>query len=240
MQHCVFYTPCDSPVITQVKNILTTEGLRFSPIPCDQVTHLLLGVPAFSPDGTLKGGGNLEDTLSKLSSQVTVVGGNLDTPLLQKHSILDLLKDPFYVSENADITARCALHLAASKLPVTFKDLPVLVIGWGRIGKCLARHLKALDATVTVAARKPADQAMIHALGYGVTTLQQDLSKYGVIFNTADGCAVCGLPDSALKVDLASIQGITDKDTLWARGLPGKLAPQSSGNLIARTLLRLL
>jgi len=29
-------------------------------------------------------------------------------------------------------------------------------------------------------------------------------------------------------------------DVIWARGLPGKEAPESSGELIARTVLRLI
>ena len=44
-------------------------------------------------------------------------------------------------------------------------DCKVLVIGWGRIGKCLAALLKGLEADVTVVARKETDRAILHALG---------------------------------------------------------------------------
>ena len=43
----------------------------------------------------------------------------------------------------------------------------------------------------------------------------------------------------ALLVDLASRRGMEDPRALWARGLPGKLAPLSSGRLIAQTVCRL-
>jgi hypothetical protein len=43
-----------------------------------------------------------------------------------------------------------------------------------------------------------------------------------------------------LKIDLASQIGIEGDDVLWARGLPGKDAPESAGWLIARTIERLL
>ena len=42
------------------------------------------------------------------------------------------------------------------------------------------------------------------------------------------------------KLDLASIQGIPGQDVIWARGLPEKDAPESSGKLIADAINRLL
>ena len=80
---------------------------------------------------------------------------------------------------------------------------------------------------------------MLSALGYEVASLT-DLTGYRVIFNTADGCGIQNIPKECLKLDLASVQGILDRDTLWARGLPGTLTPESSGRLIAQTVLRLL
>ena len=43
-----------------------------------------------------------------------------------------------------------------------------------------------------------------------------------------------------LKIDLASCPGILARDTIYARGLPGIHAPESSGQLIADTVFRLL
>ena len=40
-------------------------------------------------------------------------------------------------------------------------------------------------------------------------------------------------------IDLASKLGIEAEDVIWARGLPGKDAPETSGDLIARTVIRL-
>ena len=44
----------------------------------------------------------------------------------------------------------------------------------------------------------------------------------------------------ALLMDLASLRGIEGDRVIWARGLPGKDAPESSGALIAKTVIRLL
>ena len=216
--------------------------------PCESVTHLLLPVPSFDPEGRLKGGGDLDTVLAQLPKTVTIVGGNLPRERFEGYKLCDLLQDPSYLADNAAITAYCALRLAMMELPVMLRGCRVLVIGWGRIGKCLAALLWALEADVTVAARKEADRAMAHALGYRAITLEaldQTLNDYRLIFNTVpapvlteEQVELCR--ESCLRIDLASIAGIGGRHVIWARGLPGKDAPESSGKLIAKTIIRLL
>ena len=89
---------------------------------------------------------------------------------------------------------------------------------------------------------------MAHALGYhavDTAELGENLNNFRVIFNTVpapilsreqtDHCK----PD-CLKIDLASIRGMEGNRIIWARGLPGKDTPESSGKLIAKTIIRLL
>lgn len=243
----VFYPAGHTEALGYAVLELKRKGCIFTDRPDRSVTHLLLPAPAFDSDGSLKGGGILHDILKPLSPEVTVLGGNLMHPALEGYKTADLLRDPLYLAENADITAHCALKLAMSKLPVTLRGCHVLVIGWGRIGKCLARLLKQLGAIVTVAARKEADRAMLLALGYDIedtTGLSYTLLRYRVIFNTApfmvlpkEAMQYCR--EDCLKIDLASAQGMEAEDVIWARGLPNKDAPESSGALIARSVLRL-
>jgi hypothetical protein len=42
-----------------------------------------------------------------------------------------------------------------------------------------------------------------------------------------------------VKIELASSPGLEGDDVIEALGLPGKYAPETSGKLIARTILRL-
>ena len=144
------------------KNIATVSA------PAPDVTHLLLPVPSFEADGKIRGGGILEHILADLPEKVCVIGGNLDHPILNGYPQIDLLQDPDYLAQNAAITADCALRIAANRLPVAFRGCPILISGWGRIGKCLANLLKSLGAEVTVAARKPADRAMLPDPGNGL------------------------------------------------------------------------
>ncbi len=208
------------------------------------MTHILLPVPSMSADGCIKGGGNLAEILKPIPTQIPIFGGNI---VCEDRPVFDLLQDPVYLAENAAITAHCALKLILRNLPATLSGGSVLIIGWGRIGKCLAHLLKQVGARVSVYARKPADRAMLLALGYDTADLTPpayDLMRYRVILNTVP---VMLLPEELMKhcqpdcvkIELASAPGMAGPDIIDGRGLPSREAPESSGLLIARTVLRL-
>ena len=160
---------------------------------------------------------------------------------------MDLLRDPYYLAKNAAITAECALQAAAPHLNTTFTDSPALILGWGRIGKSLSKLLSAMGCTVTVAARKEQDRAMLNALGYRAVDfpdVPQTLRHCKLLFNTVPDLPLhSSIVDNwknGIAIDLASAPGMQGKAVIPARGLPGKYAPESSGRLIAETVLRLI
>ena len=215
--------------------------------PGPEVDAVLLDVPSFAPDGTLRTGGTVENLLAQLPRDVTVCGGNLEHPALEGFRCIDFLKDPRYLAENAYITAECAVEIALSYLPVTLRQCPVLVIGWGRIGKCLGQIFHALGADLTVAARKTSDRAVCCALGYhaeDTARLADHLHRYRLIINTVpqkilSPQEIAGCHPDCVKIDLASGTGMEDNSVIVARGLPGIHMPESSGRLIAETFVRL-
>ena len=236
----VFYSAGHTEALSYACAFLKEKGYPFAITPDRTVTHLLLDVPFKEQVG-------LDQILSQLSKDVTIFGGNLQQPILAGRKVFDLLKDPVYLAENANITAHCAMKLALSQLPVTLQNCPVLIVGWGRIGKCLAQLLKQTGACVSVAARKPQDRAMLTALGYialDTNDLDSALANYRVIFNTVpvlllkeNALSHCG--PNCIKYELASLPGMEGSDIISARGLPSRFAPESSGDLIARSILRL-
>lgn len=227
--------------LRHARKLLEQQGFSFADKPGAAVTHLLLPVPSLETDGSIKGGGNLMSLLSLLPDDITIIGGNLSHPMLTGYRTWDLLQHEDYLAENAAITAHCAIKLTMQQLPCVLAGCEVLVIGWGRIGKCLARLLRQLDAQVTVAARKETDRAMLQALGYRAIDISQILPEhYRVIFNTAPQTLLPDCTGAALKIDLASKPGITGAGVFWARGLPNKDAPESSGALIAKAVARYL
>ena len=239
MHELKFYCAGSNKALYYAAAFLMEEGAVFLPCPDHTVTHLLLPIPSFDGAGNVLGGGDLESILSQLPKTVTVIGGNLNRPELKDYEVIDLLEDPWYLARNASITAHCALELALAKLPVTLEKCPVLVIGWGRIGKCMAKLLNGLGACVTVAARKESRRVMIEALGYKSCSIEAITpAQYRLIINTVPAMVLPSADGTALKIDLASVPGMGGRDVLHAKGLPGLLAPESSGALIAQTIMQ--
>lgn len=248
MNDTILYCAGCSSAINFAAEALRHENISVVSKPAPDVTHLLLPVPSFESDGRIRGGGILEHILAELPEQVCVIGGNLAHASLTGYHTIDLLQDPEYLAKNAAITADCALRIAVNRLPVALKDCPVLILGWGRIGKCLARLLQALGAEVTVAARKPSDRAMLQALGFhsaDPAKLEPILRRFRILFNTvpqpilSDAQVFHCRPD-CIKIELASVRGIGGPQVIQANGLPGKTVPETSGRLIADSIIRIL
>ena len=240
MKNCHFYTAGYSPAMGCCIQKLKQEGFLFASEPNYNVTHLLLPVPSFSPDGSIVGGGNINTLLKLLPQNIVIIGGNLQRHELDEYNTIDLLHNPDYLALNAQITAHCAVKVAMNQLPIILDSCKTLIIGWGRIGKCLAQLLRQMGADVTVSARKESDRSMIRALGYTASDYDHiNFTQYRLIFNTVPTMLFPECPGNALKIDLASQLGLGSEDVIWARGLPGKDAPESSGLLIANTLIAL-
>lgn len=248
LKQTILFAAGNSPALTYAGKALTERGILVLDRPDADVTHLLLPVPSFDDAGRIRGGGILEHILGKLPEDITVIGGNLDHPMLKTYRKMDLLRDPYYLAENAAITADCAMRIAGSKLKTVWKDCPVLILGWGRIGKFLTRHLQSLGADITVAARKSEDRALIRALGHRAEDpqrLHSGLFRYRLIFNTIpfpmlDAAQTASCRADCVLIDLASTLGMEGNAVIHARGLPGKDVPESAGALIAKTVIRLI
>ncbi len=224
---------------------LQGKGFTVLPTLSGSTDYILLDVPSFNPVGLLRDGSSVSKLLKELTRDTVIIGGKLDHPELDGFRTLDLLLDEQYAAENAYLTAEAALDVALPYLDITLRNCPVLILGWGRIGKCLARILRALDASVTVAARKETDRAALQSLGYQTadSTDLPTLRPYRLIFNTVPSLIVsreqmAKCHPACVKIDLASRPGMDDGDVIIARGLPGIHFPESSGKLIADTIFR--
>ncbi len=179
-----------------------------------------------------------------IPEEAHILGGNLTPELLGGRECTDLLRDEGYLAQNAAITAHCAVRLAMTALPVILPQAKTVVLGWGRIGRALGRLLRQLDTPLTITARKDRDLAALRSLGYEAARAQElDLEGVRLVINTVpaplltrEQLEAC---PGAVKLDLASKKGLKGEDVLWARGLPGIQAPESSGRLIAETVARL-
>ena len=175
-----------------------------------------------------------------------IIGGNLDfLPTYAQKT--DLLKDEAYVAANAALTAEAGVGLIAGSCARKFRDTRALILGWGRIGKCLARLLRELGLQVCVCARRSSELVLAAALGYESRSAEEleDLVEFHYIVNTvpgpilADGVWNSVGADAAL-LEMASKPGIPVEKAIQARGLPGKYKALASAELIAGSIRRIL
>ena len=130
------------------------------------------------------------------------------------------------------------------------------MLGYGKIGKILAKDLYGMGAQTHVEARKYADLAMIEGHGYEplpLDNLKDHIHEFDIIFNTIpalilDDEILAHVRKYALIIDLASKPGGVDFDAaksygvkvIWALSLPGKIAPVSSGAIIKDTIMNII
>lgn len=203
----------------------------------------------------------LETLWPRLGTNQLLCGGNIAPALAQAASDQGLTLTDYFQREdvqvgNAVATAEGALQRAMEETETTLHRRDCLVLGFGRIGKILAHRLTGLGAYVTVFARKAADLAWIEAMDYEPLRpgeLATRLGDFQILFNTVPA-KLLGEPELALLrpdcllVDLASPPGGVDRQaaerlgvkTLWARSLPGLVAPRTAAEIIGRAIYTIL
>ena len=170
--------------------------------------------------------------------------------------IIDIMKREELAVLNTIATAEGTIEIAISNTNKIIHGSNILILGFGRIGKVLARKMAGLSAKITCAARKDEDLAWIKAYGYKATninTLQGNLSQYDIIINTVPHLILTKerlqyVRDDCLLIDLASNPGGIDKKTakdrnlklIWALALPGKVAPVTTAEFIKDTIHNIL
>lgn len=170
--------------------------------------------------------------------------------------IIDILKREELSVLNSISTAEGAIQIAMEQTQITLNGSNILILGFGRIGKVLAKMLDGIGANVYCEARKPQDLAWIQALGYvpiDLKNLNENLNKFDIIINTIpsivlDTTNLDKLKQDCLIIDLASNPGGVDKEEVkkrkikfvWALSLPGKVAPVTSAKYIKETVYNIL
>lgn len=157
---------------------------------------------------------------------------------------------------NAVPTAEGCLAILLENRPCTLWKSRILVAGYGRIGRALALRLRALGASVTVAARRAESRAEAEADGCEAVSIQQLKNAAGeadAIINTAPallfekGVLESILPQTLL-IDLASRPGGIDfaaaeklgVRAIQALSLPARFAPQTAGELVGSVVLQMI
>ncbi len=209
-------------------------GYETADHPMPEITHFLTDTPC--NEASFR-------SLPMLPENITIIGGNLPRKILRQYKCIDLLSDEEYLCRNAAITAQCALALGLQQGQLSYCGSKVLIIGWGRIGKHLSEYIRHMGADTTLALRNKKERALAKSAGYQALDIQEiEVSKYDLVFNTVPAavCTIDKIKTTPIAIDLASTPGIAGENVISARGLPGKMAPKTSGILIANRIDEIL
>ena len=170
--------------------------------------------------------------------------------------IIDIMKREELAVLNTVATAEGTIQIAIENTNKILHGSEVLILGFGRIGKVLARKLAGLSAKVTCAARKDEDLAWIQAYGHRATNINsigENLKQFDLIINTVPHMILTeerleNVKQDCLLIDLASNPGGIDKKAaknknlkfIWALSLPGKVAPTTSAEFIKDTIYNII
>lgn len=200
----------------------------------------------------------LTDFISAIKGKYLIAGNigikdELDAKGIQ---YTDLLKREEFSVLNTIATAEGTIQIAMEETQRTLHGSNVLVMGFGRIGKVLAKMLNGIGAKVYCEARKNEDISWIKAYGYNpihLNDLDENLGKFEIIINTIpfqllEGKRLDLIKKDAVIIDLASNPGGVDRKAarekklkvIWALSLPAKVAPLTSAEFIKETLYHVL
>lgn len=191
-----------------------------------------------------------------------VIFGGMISPDIRKLfeekgiAVADYAKREEFAVLNAVATAEGAIQVAMEELATTLSGRKILILGAGRIAKVLIDMLSGFHADITVAARKCSDLAWARVYGckaVQISAMEDAVAESDVIFNTVpavilDEKLLRLIDRNSLVIDLASKPGGVDFDTagnlgvkaVWLLSLPGKVAPVTSGEVIAETVKNIL
>lgn len=193
------------------------------------------------------------DIFPLIGKETPVLGGMIGAETKAEATAFGLTLIDYFDREdlavyNAVPTAEGAVQIAMENTPFILHGSRVLLTGFGRVSKVLARTLDALGAHVTVAVRKKTDVAWIEAMGYNAAMLEELpllVPVSDIIYNTVPAMLfpaelLALMKDDSILIDLASLPGGVDfesakrlkKTVIQALSLPGKVAPMTAGKMI--------
>ena len=248
--------------LKEIKNIIFCEKL----IEAVKMVQVVIGPIPFSSDGIninmpfSDGKLSIREFMHNLNAKI-LIAGTIAPDVYELANdeyieIVDIMKREELAVLNTIATAEGAIEIAIANTNKILHGSNVLVLGFGRIGKGLARKLAGLSTKVTCAARKEEDLAWIKAYGHkgiNINQIDKNLSEFDVIINTVPQMILTAeklgyVKQECLLIDLASNPGGIDKKVakekglqlIWALALPGKVAPTTTAEFIKDTIYNIL
>jgi len=165
---------------------------------------------------------------------------------------IDYYNDDEFAKLNAIPTSEGSIECIIRNTVITICNSEVLITGYGRVAKDLAKRLKALGANITIAVRKKEQSKMARLLGYNTVNILEigDFSnKFDIAVNTPNAYIFTEklyrmFKKDTMFLDLASAPGGFNFKTenyeniFVERGLPVLTAPKTAGEYLAKTIIK--
>jgi len=224
------------------------------PLPCSSDNELINS--PFNSDKIY-----INDVFKKMSKNQLFIAGRISekiTHLAEIYNVysIDILEREEMAVLNAIPTAEGAIQIAMEETPITLHSSNSMVLGFGRIGKILAKMLSGIGANVFVEARKYSDIAWIRSYGYKplyIGELKNYLPQMDIIFNTIPNVILNHdllkiINKDSLIIDVASKPGGVEFEAakefgvkaIWALSLPGKVAPITAAKFMKETIYNII
>ena len=210
------------------------------PLPLDAARTPLAELLRAARPGALALGGMLSEEAKAIAAEAGV-------------ELVDYFAREELAIRNAIPTAEGCIGVLLAQRKRTLWGSAVLLLGFGPVGQAVGTRLAALGAHVTVAARRPAQRAQAESLGMQGAELARLAPAFDTVVNTIPAQVLTApvlarLRPGSLIVDLASRPGGTDFDAaarcghkaIHALSLPAACAPETAGEIVARTVCEML
>lgn len=185
----------------------------------------------------------------------SVFGGKMSDDikkLFSENKIYDCYSREDFQLLNAVPTAEGIAEIALRELPITVNGATVVVFGFGRTGKAIGELFKAMGADVIIGARRASVLAEAEKRDFKTVNISDDFDipkKIRMAVNTVPdeilsekhikqlkGCLYAEAASAPYGTDLEKARA-AGVNVILASGLPGKIAPESAGEIIAKTII---
>lgn len=194
-----------------------------------------------------------------LMKDKTLIAGTISNNIYEKYKdveIIDIMKNEKLAILNTIATAEGAIKEIIENTQVNVHGSKIMILGFGRVGKTLAKKLDGLSAKITVVSKEEEELAWAEVYGYTnmqLNKIEDVIKDYDVIVNTIPHIILQGdilqkINKDILLLDLASGEGGINKEEaqenkinlIKALGIPGKISPVTTAKILKETIYEIL
>lgn len=199
-------------------------------------THIIVPIP-FSKDAEhITGTAMLIKDFAKMCINKYIISGAISKAhrrVLEINNVeyLDLMELDEMAILNAIPTAEGTVMEVIKETDITIFGSNLLILGYGRLGRVVAKTFGGLGAKIYCEARSKKDLALIYSMGYNEVDLKKlnnYLDKMDIIINTVptmmlDEKRLALLKKDCIVIDISSKPGGVDFEAAMKLGIKAKL-----------------